>query len=295
MIKPELFKEVTPLSTKDCFIVIERLKSTFNFPIHVHPECELNYIEYAKGAQRVVGDSVETISDLELVLVTNPALEHAWVNHECKSQSIYEITVQFHRSSLPEELLEKNQFQSIKTLFERARNGVVFGEQAVNRVRPLLKTLSYETVGFYAVIKFLMILHELSITEDARELASPSFICQNRPLEKNLRISKVIDYLNKNYDKQLRLIDIADLVNMTESSFCRFIKRHTSKSFVDLLTDIRLGFAVRALVDSTQSIAEIGYACGFNNLSNFNRIFKKKKGIPPTEFRHNYRKRKVIV
>ena len=114
MIGTALFKEVSPLSSKDCFIVIERLKSTFNFPIHVHPEYELNFIEHAKGAQRIVGDSVETIGDDELVLVTNPTLEHAWVNHECKSQAIHEVTIQFHRSSFPEELLERNRTSAWK-------------------------------------------------------------------------------------------------------------------------------------------------------------------------------------
>lgn len=295
MIGTELFKEVSPLSSKDCFIVIERLKNTFNFPIHVHPEYELNFIEHAKGAQRIIGDSVETISDEELVLVTNPKLEHAWVNHECKSPVIHEITIQFHRSSIPEELLDRNQFQSIKVLFNRAQKGVAFGPQAIKKVRPLLKTITCETDGFYSVMKLLMILHELSISDDIRELASQSFICQEKLHKEDPRINKIIDYLNKNYDKQVRLSDVAGLINMSEPSFCRYIKQRTSRSFVDFLTDIRLGFAVRSLIDSAQSVAEIGYACGFNNLSNFNRIFKKKKGMPPTEFRENYRKKKVIV
>lgn len=295
MIGTELFKEISPLSSKDCFIVIERLKSTFNFPIHVHPEYELNFIEHAKGAQRIVGDSVETISDDELVLITNPKLEHAWVNHECKSQTIHEITIQFHSSSIPNELLERNQFESIKILFERAQKGVTFGEKAISKIRPLLKTITCETDSFYSITKMLMILHELSISDDIRELASHSFISQEKPNKEDSRINKVIDYLSKNYDKQVRLSDVADLINMSEPSFCRFIKQRTSKSFVDFLTDIRLGFAVRALIDSSQSVADIGYACGFNNLSNFNRIFKKKKGMPPTEFRENYRKKKVIV
>lgn len=295
MIITELFKEVSPLSSKDCFIVIERLKSTFNFPIHVHPEYELNFIEHAKGSQRIVGDSVETIGDDELVLITNPKLEHAWVNHSCKSQNIHEITIQFHKSSIPEELIEKNQFQSIKTLFERAQKGIAFGTQAINKVRPLLKTITCETDSFYSLLKILMILHELSLSKDARELASHSFICQGKPMEEDPRINKVVDYLSKNFEKQVRLADVAALINMSEPSFCRFIKQHTSKSFVDFLTDLRLGFAIRLLIDSSQSVAEIGYACGFNNLSNFNRIFKKKKGMPPTEFRENYRKKKVIV
>lgn len=295
MITTELFKEVSPLSDKDCFIVMERLKSTFNFPIHIHPECEINFIEHARGAQRIVGDSVETIGDEDLVLITNPKLEHAWMNHECKSQNIHEITLQFHASSIPSELLEKNQFQSIKLLLASAQKGVVFGSDAIRKVRPLLRTITCETDGFYSVLKLLMILHELSLAEDMRTLASHSFISPNKPLEEDPRINKVMEYIRKNYQQQVRLSDIAALINMSEPSFCRFIKQRTGKSFVDFLTDIRLGYAIRLLIDSSQSVAEIGYASGFNNLSNFNRIFKKKKGMPPTEFRENYRKKKIIV
>lgn len=295
MIATELFKEISPLSDKDCFIVIERLKSTFNFPIHVHPEYELNFIEHAKGAQRIIGDSVETIEEEELVLITNPSLEHAWVNHACKSQNIHELTIQFHKSALPEELLEKNPFQSIKYLFKRAQKGLLFSPKTIDKVRPLLKTINCETDRFYAIIKLMTILHELSLAEDARELASHSFIRQITHGEEDPRINKVIEFLHQNYEKQIRLSDMADLVNMSEVSFCRFIKQHTSKSFVDFFTNIRLGYAVRQLIDSSLSVAEIGYACGFNNLSNFNRVFKKRKGMPPTEFRENYRKKKLIV
>lgn len=292
----ELFKEVSPLSSKDCFIVIERLKNTFNFPIHIHPECELNFIENAKGAQRIVGDSVETIGETELVLITNPKLEHAWVNHECKSHEIHEITIQFHTSSIPGELLEKNQFKSIKDLYERARKGVVFSEQTNEKVRPLLKSITYQIDGFYSVLQLLSILHELSLDKDARELASRSFIeLTNNNVDEDSRINKVVEYLNKNYQDQVRLSDVASLVNMSEPSFCRFIKQRTSKSFIDFLTDIRMGVAIRLLIDSSKSVADIGYSCGFNNLSNFNRIFKKKKGMPPSEFRESYRKKKVII
>ena len=290
-----IFKEVSPLSPKDCFIVIERLKSSFDFPVHIHPEYELNFIENAAGAQRIVGDSVETIEDEELVLITNPKLEHAWVNHECKSSNSHEVTIQFHRSSIQEGLLEKNQFKTIKHLFERAEKGVVFGRQSITKIRPILKSISLETDAFYSVLKLLMILHELSLSEDVRELASHSFVAPERNKSEDSRIDKIVEYLNKNYDQTVHLADIAQLVNMSEPSLCRYIKQRTSKSFVDFLTDIRLGVAVRALIDSSQSVADICYSCGFNNLSNFNRTFKKRKGMPPSEFRENYRKKKVIV
>ena len=296
MINTELFKEVSPLSSKDCFILIERQKTNFNFPIHIHPECELNFIENAKGAQRIVGDSIEEIDEEELVLVTNPHLEHAWKDYRNVSKNIHEITIQFHPDLLTDTVLNKNQMISIRQLFRHAERGVAFSRESIAKVRPLLKTLTCENDSFYSLIKLLIILHELSIDKGMRELSTGQFaanVMHQHSSDESL--GRVMDYLSRHYSEVIRLSEVAEMVNMSESSFCRFFKQHTSKSFIDFLTDIRLGAASRALIDSSLSIAEIGYDCGFNNLSNFNRIFKKKKGVTPSEFRDNYRKNKTII
>ena len=296
MINTELFKEVSPLSSKDCFILIERQKTNFNFPIHIHPECELNFIENAKGAQRIVGDSIEEIDEEELVLVTNPHLEHAWKDYRNVSKNIHEITIQFHPDLLTDTFLNKNQMISIRQLFRHAERGVAFSRESKAKVRPLLKTLTCENDSFYSLIKLLIILHELSIDKGMRELSTGQFaanVMHQHSSDESL--GRVMDYLSRHYSEVIRLSEVAEMVNMSESSFCRFFKQHTSKSFIDFLTDIRLGAASRALIDSSLSIAEIGYDCGFNNLSNFNRIFKKKKGVTPSEFRDNYRKNKTII
>ena len=296
MINTELFKEVSPLSSKDCFILIERQKTNFNFPIHIHPECELNFIENAKGAQRIVGDSIEEIDEEELVLVTNPHLEHAWKDYRNVSKNIHEITIQFHPDLLTDTFLNKNQMISIRQLFRHAERGVAFSRESIAKVRPLLKTLTCENDSFYSLIKLLIILHELSIDKGMRELSTGQFaanVMHQHSSDESL--GRVMDYLSRHYSEVIRLSEVAEVVNMSESSFCRFFKQHTSKSFIDFLTDIRLGAASRALIDSSLSIAEIGYDCGFNNLSNFNRIFKKKKGVTPSEFRDNYRKNKTII
>ena len=296
MINTELFKEVSPLSSKDCFILIERQKTNFNFPIHIHPECELNFIENAKGAQRIVGDSIEEIDEEELVLVTNPHLEHAWKDYRNVSKNIHEITIQFHPDLLTDTFLNKNQMISIRQLFRHAERGVAFSRESIAKVRPLLKTLTCENDSFYSLIKLLIILHELSIDKGMRELSTGQFaanVMHQHSSDESL--GRVMDYLSRHYSEVIRLSEVAERVNMSESSFCRFFKQHTSKSFIDFLTDIRLGAASRALIDSSLSIAEIGYDCGFNNLSNFNRIFKKKKGVTPSEFRDNYRKNKTII
>ena len=296
MINTELFKEVSPLSSKDCFILIERQKTNFNFPIHIHPECELNFIENAKGAQRIVGDSIEEIDEEELVLVTNPHLEHAWKDYRNVSKNIHEITIQFHPNLLTDTFLNKNQMISIQQLLRHAERGVAFSRESIAKVRPLLKTLTCENDSFYSLIKLLIILHELSIDKGMRELSTGQFaanVMHQHSSDESL--GRVMDYLSRHYSEVIRLSEVAEMVNMSESSFCRFFKQHTSKSFIDFLTDIRLGAASRALIDSSLSIAEIGYDCGFNNLSNFNRIFKKKKGVTPSEFRDNYRKNKTII
>mgnify|MGYP002575896190 FL=1 len=296
MINTELFKEVSPLSSKDCFILIERQKTNFNFPIHIHPECELNFIENAKGAQRIVGDSIEEIDEEELVLVTNPHLEHAWKDYRNVSKNIHEITIQFHPDLLTDTFLNKNQMISIRQLFRHAERGVAFSRESIAKVRPLLKTLTCENDSFYSLIKLLIILHELPIDKGMRELSTGQFaanVMHQHSSDESL--GRVMDYLSRHYSEVIRLSEVAEMVNMSESSFCRFFKQHTSKSFIDFLTDIRLGAASRALIDSSLSIAEIGYDCGFNNLSNFNRIFKKKKGVTPSEFRDNYRKNKTII
>ena len=102
-------------------------------------------------------------------------------------------------------------------------------------------------------------------------------------------------YIDEHYRDEIRLPQVADIAGMSASAFSRFFKLHTGRNLSDYIIDLRLGYASRQLVDSTKSVAEIGYSCGFNNLSNFNRIFKKRKGCSPTEFRDNYHKTRIII
>jgi transcriptional regulator GlxA family with amidase domain len=102
------------------------------------------------------------------------------------------------------------------------------------------------------------------------------------------RIETTFEYMKQNFDKPITLGDVAKLANMSEASFSRFFKQRTGINFIDSLNEIRLGHASRLLIDTTQSIAEVAYNCGFNNISNFNRIFRKKKNTTPKEFREEY-------
>lgn len=289
-----VFREVTPLSTEDCFVIFNRTKSEFSYPVHVHPEYELNFIEHAKGAHRIVGDSIEEIDDLELCLIGNESLEHAWMNFHCESREIHEITIQFHKDLFLESLLNKKQFHSVSVMFENAKKGMLFSRPVIEKVKDRLDMLNKGQNGFYSVLELLTILYELSMDENSRILCSSSYNKQDDSSESR-RIQKVITFLNHNYQKEIRLLDVANYVNMSEVSFSRFMKKRTGKNYIEYLNDLRLGIASRHLVDSSKTISEISYECGFNNLSNFNRLFKKRKGFTPKEFRENYSKMRIMI
>lgn len=286
--------EITPLMGKDVLYIADRHKKEFTYPIHNHSVYELNFVENAKGVRRIVGDSQEVIGDYDLCLITSPDLEHVWEQNECHSDDIREITVQFDFSMSDETLFGRNPYASITRMMQEAKKGLSFPLQAIMKVYGMLDTLSSVKDGFYAVQQFLTILYELSRCENARTLASSSY-AKVTVEDDSRRILKVKNFISKNYMDELRLPELASLAGMSSSAFSRFFKLHTGRNISEYIIDLRLGYAARMLVDTAKSISEIGFDCGFNNLSNFNRIFKKKKGCSPSEFRESYHKTRIIV
>ncbi len=289
-----IIHEITPLMGKDVLYIADRHKKEFTYPIHNHSVYELNFVENAKGVRRIVGDSQEVIGDYDLCLITSPDLEHVWEQNECRSEDIREITIQFDFSLNEETLFGRNPYASITNMMREAQKGLVFPLKAIMRVYGLLDTLSSVKDGFYAVQQFLTILYELSRIEGARTLASSSY-AKVAVEDDSRRILKVKNYISENYMDDLRLPALADLVGMSSCAFSRFFKFQTGRNISEYIIDLRLGFAARMLVDTAKSISEISIECGFNNLSNFNRIFKKKKGCSPSEFRESYHKTRIIV
>ncbi len=294
MIESKVIHEITPLMGKDVLYIAERRKKEFTYPIHNHKVFELNFIEHAPGVRRIVGDSNEVIGEYDLVLITSPDLEHVWEQGSCTSEDIHEITIHFEFDFSEDSLFSRNPFSSVRKMMQEARKGLSFPMDAILRVYQQLVSLCSVKDGFYAFQQFLTILYELSKCDGAHTLASSSF-AKIEVSSDSRRVQKVKSYIEQNYKKEIRLTTLADIAGMSPSAFSRFFKLHTGRNLSEYIIDQRLGYASRMLVDSTNSVAEISYACGFNNLSNFNRIFKKRKGCSPSEFRENYHKTRIIV
>ena len=290
----EILQEITPLEEHDFMFVADRHKAGYDYPLHRHYLFEMNFVEHGAGCERIVGDSVETIGDYDLVLITSPNLEHMWGQGECQSEDIHEITIQFFLDFHNDKIYETNSMRSITQMLIRAERGLSFPLAAIMTVYPRLLKLSQIKEGFYSLSELMIILYELSKFDEARELSSSSF-ARVKPNNESRRVAKVKDYISSHYIEEIRLEQMSAMVSMSPTAFSRFFKLRTGKTLAEYIVDIRLGHASRKLIDTNEPVSQICFSCGFNTLTNFNRLFKKRKGCSPTEFREKYAKTKVIV
>ncbi len=288
-----IIKEITPLTQNDCFTIFSRVKKEFDFPLHFHEEFELNLILNAPGAKRIVGDNIEEITDMELVLI-GPNLSHVWTTHQCKSEEITEVTIQWHKDLFDDKMLRRNQLSFIRKMFERSVRGILFPRETIEKVYKRILDID-QLQGFDSVLELMSILHDLSSSKSMRILSDGTFNNDQVMNYNSRRIDKAFEFMNANFYKAITLKDLSKLVSMTEVSFSRFIKKRTGNTFIDSLNEIRLGHATRMLIETTHSVSEISYKCGFNNISNFNRLFKKKKHCTPKEFRENFSGTRVFI
>lgn len=288
-----ILSEICPLSDKDCFLVVERHKTNFAFPLHKHREYELNFIQNGAGVERIVGNSKTVISDVELVLIGGGELEHAWMQGNCKSMDIREITIQFSPDLLDGELLSKNQFAPIKKMLEKSHMGLAFPLNAIMSVYPDIDRIASQKDSFVQFLEFLNILYTLSKYDVPTLATSP--IAQMDEDPGSDRIKKINDFIARHYTEEITLDGLADLVGLSPTSLSRLYKQKTGETLSFHILDFKLRKAARELLDTERNIADICFSSGFNNLSNFNRLFKSRYNMSPREFRHVYMKSSAII
>lgn len=282
--------EITLLSDNEFLHLETRHKTRFDYPLHKHTEIELNYIRHYHGLRRVIGDSIEDCQgDCELVLI-GPGLEHRWEEGaDFEACDTYEITIQFSPKLFEGEPFKNPHFNSFVQMMRNVHRGISFGEQTIERTLPILEEMSRMEPGFYRFQNLMKLLYELSQTDDYRLLAAESFSCQHA-VNDNQRIETVVNYIHNHHAEPIRLEQLANMAYMSSTAFSRFFRLQTHKSVSDYIIDERIGHAIRLLVDSNKSILEICYECGFQNVSNFNRQFLKRRNCTPSAYRAAYQK-----
>lgn len=277
-----IIREITPLTSDDFFVILNHKNAKFDFPVHYHPEFELNLVLNAKG-KRIIGDSIKEFKSPDLVLV-GPNTTHAW-NSEAKNAHV--ITIQFNIDFMDNAFLSKKLMLPVKELLENARMGISFSNGLSQDMVDRILGLS-EIRGIDSLFEFLSLLYDLSISRHQTRLSSITY-AEQFDTTKSRRIKKVKEYLHNNLNNPIKIHDVAKLVNMSTSAFSHFFKKRTQRSFTEYLTEMRIGHAAKLLIESDKNISEICFESGFNNISNFNRTFKTQKRCTPKEFRTQQR------
>jgi AraC-like DNA-binding protein len=282
-----VYKEITPVTQSDVFIIINSEKVGFDYPIHYHSAYELTLILNSSG-NRIVGDSVEKYSFSDLVLI-GPEIYHRWDDDDIapeKRNNAHVITIQFSKDLFEQTFFLKESFSSIQNLLKDSQRGLKFVGETFRIVAEKMKNLT-RVKKFESVMEFLKILHTLSISKDKKYLASDGFVSIKEDA-KGDRVTKMYTYILIHFnDSNLRITELAQESNMSTSAFGHFFKKSTNKSFTQFVVDMRLGYASKLLLSSNDSISEVAYKSGFNNIANFNRLFKKNKFITPKQYRRN--------
>lgn len=274
-----VFEDIASKKGNESFLAYAFAVSHFEFKWHYHPEYELTLITKGSG-KRLVGDSYENFETGDLILL-GPDLPHTWTSDQSAAQPSAAVVIQFSQD-FADSFLQLSEFRNVSALLAAAPRGLFF-PNALTVFRSV--ELLPETSGVEKVAALLTILQKL--TEQKYVKLSSEYFNPVKGEETENRINKVCQFIQRNASTDITLEHAAGLIHLSKSAFSKFFKRATGKTFSDYVNDIRIGNACYLLTGSDKAINEIAFKTGFESLTYFNRVFLKKKGVTPRDFRNN--------
>lgn len=248
---------------------------------HFHPELELLYVNKAKG-KRHIGSHLSYFNNSQLILI-GASLPHTGFTDRFTTNGT-ETIIQFKEDFLGETFFDIPEMSTIKTLFARAKKGLLFHQEAKKEIGPKIEALlNYQ--GIDRIIHFLEILKDLSSSDDYSLLNVDGFAFEVEPQDNN-KIDIIFHHVKTNFTQQIPLDEISEKVNMTVPAFCRYFKKVTGKTFTQFVNEFRIVHATKLLAEKPTSITDICFESGFNNFSHFNKLFKKFTGKSPLKYRN---------
>jgi AraC-like DNA-binding protein len=254
--------------------------SEFKWEYHYHPEIELVCVLSGSGT-RHVGYHKSNYSNGDLVLIGSNIPHSGFGLNSIDPHE--EIVLQFREEILqfPEQEIEA---RSIKNLLELSKYGILFSAATKKTLLPKLKKM-LESEGYKRYLLLLDILFDLSTSKDYdllnKEIMPYTIISKNKT-----RLENIFTYVEHHYDKDISIDEVAKLANLTLPAFCNFFKKATQITFTEFVNRYRINKACLLMVQD-KSISECCYSCGFNNVTYFNRMFKKYTEKTPSEFIRN--------
>lgn len=272
------FERIVP-SEKSSFRTLHNNSpiSEFKWEYHYHPEIELVCVISGSGT-RHVGYHKSNYTNGDLILIGSNIPHSGFGLNSVDPHE--EIVLQFREEILhfPQQEVET---RAVKDLLERSKYGILYSTATKKALLPKLKKL-LESEGYKRYLLLLEIIFELSLCEEYellnKEIMPYTIISKNKT-----RLENIFTYVEHHYDKEINIEDVAKLANLTLPAFCNFFKKATQITFTEFVNRYRISKAC-LLMTQDKTISECSYSCGFNNVTYFNRMFKKYTNKTPSEF-----------
>ncbi|HRN56711.1 MAG TPA: AraC family transcriptional regulator [Agriterribacter sp.] len=252
-------------------------------PWHYHPELEITAIVKGKGVL-FVGDNIMNYGENELFLFGSN-LPHEWRSDFKHDTDFYSqsIAVHFKKNFPGINFDQLPEAVTLTKLFEQSLRGIKIGDPSIIDFIKEKLSLLIETDGIERISLLFTILNSIASSSKLELLSSPGFV-HSFGAGENQKIIEAYKYMIANFKNHISLEEVAQQLNMTSSSFCRFFKKSTNKSFIQYLNEIRIGYSCKLLIENDYNISEAAYESGFENISHFNKQFKTILNLTPTEF-----------
>ncbi len=237
-----------------------------------------------------MGDSIEEFQPGDLAFI-GPNLPHVWIidkeTQMPSKRTLEMVFLQFNLNVLSDQLLSFPEFSNVKRALDLSERGIQIIGDTLNKVSEIMLQLPY-LKNFERMLHFFILMDIIGKSKTNVQLASKKYL-KIRFTTGNKRIAILHEYLMNNYREDVNLKRLAGLVNMTEGSLCRFFKMNMGITIFEYLNQIKIEFACKLLMDHDLSIMEVCLDSGFNNLSHFNKQFKKTNGATPSEYRKRFK------
>ena len=261
----------------------------FSFPWHFHSEYEIIYVKDGHG-ERFVADSAERFRPGDVFLMGSN------VRHFLRSDETYYggdphlrvrgVVIQFMRDFMEHAIRDYTGLAHVKSLLEQSERGFYFPPPQNGEIIRRIEALPRRS-GLYRITGLLLLLDCMATFSGKRFMSSPHPDI-NMPEHPGSRIDKILSYLNRHYTENVSLNDVSSRFSMNASAFCRYFRQHTGKSCTGYLQDLRIGYACKLLAGTSYDISRIGMECGYNTTCHFNKIFKRKTSLTPSEYRNKF-------
>lgn len=279
-----IFKKVDSKSEEAFVARIDQFGQFYN-KWHYHPELELTHIVKGSGT-RFVGDNIEFFQNGDLILIGSN-LPHVWKNHNEESELSIARVVQFLPNFMGDDIIKLVEFKNIQKLLIKSSYGLKIEGESKNQILDFLDALFKTDNPLERIIIIIKMLDCLGTSQDLIPISKSLFLVELDKQNKD-RLNKVIDYTITNFASKIILEDVASLSSMSVSNFCKYFKGRVKKTYVQYLTEVRIGISCKMLIEDSLSISQIAYDSGFVNISNFNRAFKLNKNMTPLSYRKSY-------